>query len=163
MVDQAYVDAKQQQADPYMQETMDAMTTSSLSSASLSSAQTAAAWGFEEGPSALGSSAGALFSSVSDLLAKENDLISVFETNVKLASESVKQNEWDNQQALAQVTSALDNVAKSPQAQALLDDLVQNGYVKPQEGASGAETGGSSGGTSEGTQASPTSDAPDEI
>ena len=89
MVDQAYDDAKQQQADPYMQETMDAMTTSSLSSASLSSAQTAAAWGFEEGPSALGNSAGALFSSVSDLLAKENDLISVFETNVKLASESV--------------------------------------------------------------------------
>ena len=82
---------------------------------------------------------------------------------MKLASESVKQNEWDNQQALAQVTSALDNVAKSPQAQALLDDLVQNGYVKPQEGASGAETGGSSGGTSEGTQASPTSDTPDEI
>lgn len=144
MVDQAYDDAKQQQADPYMQETMDAMTTSSLSSASLSSAQTAAAWGFEEGPSALGNSAGALFSSVSDLLAKENDLISVFETNVKLASESVKQNEWDNQHALAQVTSALDNVAKSPQAQALLDDLVQNGYVKPQEGASGAETGGGS-------------------
>lgn len=158
MVDQAYDDAKQQQADPYMQETMDAMTTSSLSSASLSSAQTAAAWGFEEGPSALGSSAGALFSSVSDLLAKENDLISVFETNVKLASESVKQNEWDNQQALAQVTSALDNVAKSSQAQALLDDLVQNGYVKPQEGASGAETGGSSGGTSEGTQAAPEAD-----
>ena len=70
MVDQAYDEAKQQQADPYMQETMDAMTTSSLSSASLSSAQTAAAWGLEEGPSALGSSAGALFSSVSDLLAK---------------------------------------------------------------------------------------------
>lgn len=139
---QEYNDERQQQANPYVQESQDAVQTSSKASYALSSAQKGEVWGSEAGPHELGYSAGNMFNDVSDVLSKENDLIGEFETKMKQAIESIKAAEADNEQAFQTVNHALEGVAGSDQAQALANTLEKTGFMEKRPaqspGAAGA-------------------------
>ena len=80
---QEYNDERQQQANPYVQESQDAVDSSSKASYSLGSAQKGDVWGTEEGPQKLGHKSGDMFNGISDVLSKENDLIAEFEAKMK--------------------------------------------------------------------------------
>lgn len=127
---QEYNDERQQQANPYVQESQDAVQTSSKASYALSSAQKGEVWGSEAGPHELGYSAGNMFNDVSDVLSKENDLIGEFETKMKQAIESIKAAEADNEQAFQTVNHALEGVAGSDQARALASSLQHAGLLR---------------------------------
>lgn len=127
---QEYNDERQQQANPYVQESQDAVDSSSKASYSLGSAQKGEVWGSEAGPHELGYSAGNMFNDVSEVLSKENDLIGEFETKMKQAIESIKAAEADNEQAFQTVNHALEGVAGSDQAQALASTLEKTGFME---------------------------------
>ena len=127
---QEYNDEKQQQANPYVQESQDAVDSSSKASYSLGAAQKGEVWGSEAGPHELGYSAGNMFNDVSDVLSKENDLIGEFETKMKQAIESIKAAEADNEQAFQTVNHALEGVAGSDQARALASSLQNAGFLR---------------------------------
>ena len=127
---QEYNDERQQQANPYVQESQDAVDSSSKASYSLGSAQKGEMWGSEAGPHELGYSAGKMFNDVSDVLSKENDLIGEFEAKMKQAIESIKAAEADNEQAFQTVNHALEGVAGSDQAQALANTLEKTGFME---------------------------------
>ncbi len=139
---QGYNDERQQQANPYVQESQEAVESSSKASYSLSSAQKSDVWGTEAGPYELGHSSGNMFSDVSDVLSKENDLIAEFEAKMKQAIESIKAAEADNEQAFQTVNHALEGVADSDQAQALANTLEKTGFMEKKAaqspGAAGA-------------------------
>lgn len=127
---QGYNDERQQQANPYVQESQEAVESSSKASYALSSAQKGDVWGTEAGPDELGHSAGNMFNDVSDVLSKENDLIAEFEAKMKQAIESIKAAEADNEQAFQTVNHALEGVAGSDQAQALANTLEKTGLME---------------------------------
>lgn len=129
---QGYNDERQQQANPYVQESQEAVESSSKASYALSSAQKGDVWGTEAGPYELGHSSGNMFSDVSDVLSKENDLIAEFEAKMKQAIESIKATEADNEQAFQTVNGTLQDLAGSEQAQALASSLEKAGF-KPKE------------------------------
>ena len=129
---QEYNDERQQQANPYVQESQDAVDSSSKASYSLGSAQTNDVWGTEEGPQKLGHKSGDMFNGISDVLSKENDLIGEFEAKMKQAIESIKAAEADNEQAFRTVNHALEGVAASDQAQALANTLEKTGFMAKQ-------------------------------
>ena len=148
----SYDSEKQGQVAPKVQESQEAVESSSKASYSLSSAQKSDVWGTEAGPYELGHSSGNMFSDVSDVLSKENDLIAEFEAKMKQAIESIKAAEADNEQAFQTVNHALEGVAGSEQAQALANTLEKTGFMEKQPaqnagtaGAAQAPTGQPSG------------------
>lgn len=138
---QEYNDERQQQANPYVQESQDAVDSSSKASYSLGSAQTNDVWGTEEGPQKLGHKSGDMFNGISDVLSKENDLIGEFEAKMKQAIESIKAAEADNEQAFQTVNGTLKDLAGSEQAQALASSLEKAGFVEKQPAQNGWVTG----------------------
>ncbi len=151
---QGYNDERQQQANPYVQESQEAVESSSKASYSLSSAQKGDVWGTETGPYELGHSSGNMFSDVSDVLSKENDLIAEFEAKMKQAIESIKATEADNEQAFQTVNHALEGVAGSDQARALASSLQSAGFLTRDPVPQDPSASGSSapGGETEGTR-----------
>ena len=145
MVDQAYNDDTQRAAIPNVNKSQDAVKTTASASDAQSAAQTHSAWGDESGPSAFRNSVADMFRDIADILKKENDLISTFETNVHLTMEEAKGVEWDNQQALRKVNDMLDTVASSKEAEALAKDLEKKEYMderpEPQTAPPPATTG----------------------
>lgn len=145
MVDQAYNDDTQRAAVPNVNKSQDAVKTTANASDAQSAAQTHSVWGDEDGPSAFRNSVADMFRDIADILKKENDLISTFETNVHLTMEEARGVEWDNQQALRKVNDMLDNVASSKEAEALAKDLEKKEYMdkrpEPQTAPPPATTG----------------------
>ena len=145
MVDQAYNDETQRAAVPNVNKSQDAVKTTANASDAQSAAQTHSVWGKEDGPSAFRNSVADMFRDIADILKKENDLISTFETNVHLTMEEAKEAEWDNQQALSRVNDMLDTVASSKEAEALAKDLEKKEYMdkrpEPQTAPPPATTG----------------------
>lgn len=129
MVDQAYNDDTQRAAIPNVNKSQDAVKTTASASDAQSAAQTHSAWGDESGPSTFRNSVADMFRDIADILKKENDLISAFETNVHLTMEEARDAEWDNQQALSRVNDMLDNVASSNEAEALAKQLEDKKYM----------------------------------
>lgn len=145
MVDQAYNDETQRKAIPNVNKSREAVKTTAKASYTQSAVQTHSAWGDEAGPSTFRNSVADMFKDVADILKKENDLISTFETNVHLTMEEAAEVEWDNQQALRKVNDMLDNVASSKEAEALAKDLEKKEYMdkrpEPQTAPPPATTG----------------------
>ena len=138
---QEYNDERQQQANPYVQESQDAVDSSSKASYSLGSAQKGEVWGREDGPDTLGRKASEMFNGISDVLSKENSLIAEFETKMKQAIESIKAAEADNEQAFQTVNGTLKDLAASEQAQALASSLEKAGFVEERPAQNGWVTG----------------------
>ena len=151
---QEYNDERQQQANPYVQESQDAVDSSSKASYSLGAAQKGEVWGSEAGPQELGHKSGDMFNGISDVLSKENDLIAEFETKMKQAIESIKAAEADNEQAFQTVNHALEGVAASDQAHALASSLQNVGFLTREPEPQDPYAAGSSapGGETEGTR-----------
>lgn len=145
MVDQVYNDDTQRAAVPNVDKSRDAVKTTVKASYAQSTAQTHSAWGDEDGPSTFRNSVADMFRDIADILKKENDLISTFETNVRLTMEDAQGVEWDNQQALRKVNDMLDNVASSKEAEALAKQLEEKQYMdkrpEPQTAPPPATTG----------------------
>lgn len=145
MVDQAYNDETQRKAVPNVNKSQDAVKTTVSASYAQGAAQTHSAWGDESGPSTFRNSVADMFKDIAEILKKENDLISTFETNVHLTMEEARGVEWDNQQALRKVNDMLDNVASSKEAEALAKDLEKKEYMdkrpEPQTAPPPATTG----------------------
>lgn len=145
MVDQVYNDDTQRAAVPNVDKSRDAVKTTVKASYAQSAAQTHSAWGDESGPSTFRNSVADMFRDIADILKKENDLISTFETNVHLTMEEAQGVEWDNQQALRKVNDMLDNVASSKEAEALAKQLEEKKYMdkrpEPQTAPPPATTG----------------------
>lgn len=145
MVDQVYNDDTQRAAVPNVDKSRDAVKTTVKASYAQSAAQTHSAWGDESGPSTFRNSVADVFRDIADILKKENDLISTFETNVHLTMEEAQGVEWDNQQALRKVNDMLDNVASSKEAEALAKQLEDKKYMdkrpEPQTAPPPATTG----------------------
>lgn len=145
MVDQVYNDDTQRAAVPNVDKSRDAVKTTVKASYAQSVAQTHSAWGDEDGPSTFRNSVADMFRDIADILKKENDLISTFETNVRLTMEDAQGVEWDNQQALRKVNDMLDNVASSKEAEALAKQLEEKEYMdkrpEPQTAPPPATTG----------------------
>ena len=117
---QGYNDERQQQANPYVQESQEAVQTSSRASYALSSAQTSSVWGSERGPSRFGHRSSDMFSAISDILSKENDLIGRFETEMRNAMESHTRTDSENADAVHNIHGSMDESAqKGAVAQAL--------------------------------------------
>ena len=139
MVDQAYNDDTQRAAIPNVNKSQDAVKTTASASYAQSAAQTHSAWGDESGPSTFRNSVADMFSDIAEILKKENDLISTFETNVHVTMEEAKEAEWDNQQALSRVNDMLDTVASSKEAEALAEYMDKR--PEPQTAPPPATTG----------------------
>ena len=158
--DQSYDGDKQKQAAPNVQESQEAVDSSAKSSYALGSAQKPDVWGSERGPESFGHRSGDMFGEISDLLSKENALISEFETKMREAMASIEETEADNEQTFRAVNQALEGVARSSQASALASSLQKAGFLTEEDasqsggGAGQWADGGSasSGGETEGTQ-----------
>lgn len=127
--DYEYDKPAQEAAATNVNESKDAVKTTVSASYSQSAAQTHSAWGNEEGASAFRNSVADMFKDMADILKKENDLISTFETNMRLTMQDAENAEWDNQQALSRVNKMLDTVANSPEAEALAKQLEEKEYM----------------------------------
>ena len=71
-----------------------------------------------------------IFEEISDILRKENDLISTFDANMRETMKEAENAEWDNEQALSKVNDMLGKVAGSNEAEALKEQLKKNKYMK---------------------------------
>jgi hypothetical protein len=127
--DYEYDKPAQEAAATNVNESKDAVKTTVRASYSQSAAQTHSAWGDEEGAAAFRNSVADMFKDIADILKKENDLISTFETNMRLTMQDAENAEWDNQQALSRVNKMLDTVANSPEAEALAEQLEEKEYM----------------------------------
>ena len=117
MTDQVGVDSeKQVAATTHVVEGGDAMTSSAQGSSSLSAAQKSMFWGQEAGPHSMGDSSAKLFETVSEVLAKEAELISTFEAEINATLKDFTGTEQDNKLQLAKIQEALDRVDKSDAA-----------------------------------------------
>ena len=96
-----------------------AVTSSAQGSSSLGAAQKSMFWGQEAGPSSMGASSAKLFDTMSEVLAKEAELITTFEAEINAALKSFTGTEQDNKLQLAQIQEALARVDKSDAAAAL--------------------------------------------
>ena len=116
----SYDSEKQGQVAPKVQESQEAVQTSSRASYALSSAQTSSVWGSERGPSRFGHRSSDMFSTISDILSKENDLIGRFETEMRNAMESHTRTDSENADAVHNIRGSMDESAqKGAVAQAL--------------------------------------------
>lgn len=143
--DYGYNRPDQEAAVPNVDKSRDAVKTTANASDAQSAAQTHSVWGKEDGPSTFRNSVADMFRDIADILKKENDLISTFETNVRLTMEEAQGVEWDNQQALRKVNDMLDTVASSKEAEALAKQLEDKKYMdkrpEPQTAPPPATTG----------------------
>ena len=120
MADQVGVDSeKQVAATTNVVESGQAVTSSAQGSSSLGAAQKSMFWGQEAGPSSMGDSSATLFNTMSEVLAKEAELIATFEAEINAALKSFTGTEQDNKLQLAQIQEALNRVDKSDAAAAL--------------------------------------------
>lgn len=120
MADQVGVDSeKQVAATTNVVEGGQAVTSSAQGSSSLGAAQKSMFWGQEAGPRSMGDSSAKLFDTMSEVLAKEAELISTFEAEINATLESFTGTEQDNKFQLAQIQEALSRVDKSDAAAAL--------------------------------------------
>ena len=180
-----YDSVKQGQVAPKVQESQEAVQTSSKASYALSSAQTNDVWGSEHGPSRFGHRSSDMFSAISDILSKENDLIARFETEMRNAMESHTRTDSENAEALHNIQGSMDESAhkgavahalarvnNSQEASALNAALAAASGVLGGSGAAGAATGAAagaaagvaSGGETEGTRNAPVAtSAPDDF
>ena len=71
-----------------------------------------------------------MFEEISDILRKENDLISTFDTNMRATMKEAENAEWDNEQSLSKVNDMLGKVAQSNEAEVLKEQLKKNQYMK---------------------------------
>lgn len=116
----SYDSEKQGQVAPKVQESQEAVQTSSRASYALSSAQTSSVWGSERGPSTFGHRSSDMFSAISDILSKENDLIGRFEIEMRNAMESHTRTDSENADAVHNIRGSMDESAqKGAVAQAL--------------------------------------------
>lgn len=116
----SYDSEKQGQVAPKVQESQEAVQASSKASYSLSSAQTNDVWGSERGPSTFGHRSSDMFSAISDILSKENDLIGRFEIEMRNAMESHTRTDSENADAVHSIRGSMDESAqKGAVAQAL--------------------------------------------
>ena len=127
--DYEYDKPAQEAAATNVNESKDAVKTTVRASYSQSAAQKHYAWGNEVGASAFRNSVADMFKDIAEILKKENDLISTFETNMRLTMQDAENAEWDNQQALSRVNKMLDTVANSPEAEALAEQLEDKKYM----------------------------------
>jgi hypothetical protein len=127
--DYEYDKPAQEAAATNVNESKDAVKTTVSASYSQSAAQTHSAWGNEVGAAAFRNSVADMFKDMAEILKKENDLISTFETNMRLTMQDAENAEWDNQQALSRVNKMLDTVANSPEAEALAKQLEEKEYM----------------------------------
>lgn len=127
--DYEYDKPAQEAAATNVNESKDAVKTTVSASYSQSAAQTHSAWGNEVGAAAFRNSVADMFKDMAEILKKENDLISTFETNMHLTMQDAENAEWDNQQALSRVNKMLDTVANSPEAEALAEQLEDKEYM----------------------------------
>lgn len=119
MTDQVGVNSEQQvAATTNVVQSGQAVTSSAQGSSSLSAAQKSMFWGDESGPRTMGNSSAELFDTVSEVLAKEAELISTFEAEINAALKSFTGTEQDNKLQLAQIQEALARVDKSDAAAA---------------------------------------------
>ena len=96
MADQVGIDSeKQAAATTHVVESGDAVTSSAQGSSSLGAAQKSMFWGTEDGPKSMGRSSAELFDTVSDILAKEAELISTFEAEINAALKDFTGTEQD--------------------------------------------------------------------
>lgn len=120
MADQVSFDSdKQVAATTNVVESGQAVTSSAQGSSSLGAAQKSMFWGQEAGPRSMGDSSAKLFDTVSEVLAKEAELITTFEAEINATLESFTGTEQDNKLQLAQIQEALNRVDKSDAAAAL--------------------------------------------
>ena len=131
--DYGYDKEAQEAAAPKVQESCQAVQESAKGSYSQGSAQTSDVWGCESGPDSFRHSTVDMFTEISDLLSKENDLISRFEANMRVTMKEAEGAEWDNQQSLAKVTEMLDKVANSQEAEALARRLEDSHFLQKKE------------------------------
>lgn len=96
-----------------------AVTSSAQGASSLGAAQKSMFWGQEAGPSSMGDSSAQLFDTVSEVLAKEAELITTFEAEINATLKSFTGTDQDNKLQLAQIQEALNRVDKSDAAAAL--------------------------------------------
>ena len=108
----SYDSEKQGQVAPKVQESQEAVQTSSRASYALSSAQTSSVWGSERGPSRFGHRSSDMFSTISDILSKENDLIGRFETEMRNAMESHTRTDSENADAVHNIRGSMDESAQ---------------------------------------------------
>ena len=137
MTDQVGVNSEQQvAATTNVVESGQAVTSSAQGSSSLGAAQKSMFWGDESGPRTMGHSSAKLFDTVSEVLAKEAELISTFEAEINAALKDFTGTEQDNKLQLAQIQEALARVDKSDAAAAAkaarheLDQFFENLGIK---------------------------------
>ena len=117
MTDQVGVNSEQQAAaTTNVVESGQAVTSSAQGASSLGAAQKSMFWGREHGPRSMGDSSAKMFDTVSEVLAKEAELISTFEAEINAALESFTGTEQDNKLQLAKIQEALARVDKSDAA-----------------------------------------------
>ncbi len=109
---------KQIAATTNVVESGQAVTSSAQGASSLGAAQKSMFWGKEAGPQSMGDSSAALFNTMSDILAKEAELIATFEAEINATLKSFAGTEQDNKLQLAQIQEALNRVDKSDAAAA---------------------------------------------
>ena len=109
---QGYQEDPQQRATQEVTASQEAVDASSKASYSLSSAQTSSAWGSEDGPEALGRNSSDMFSTISDILSKENDLIGRFEIEMRNAMESHTRTDSENADAVHNIRGSMDESAQ---------------------------------------------------
>ena len=127
--DYGYDKSAQEAAASNVPESTEAVKQTANASYAQGAAQTRSAWGSENGPSTFRESVANMFEEISDILRKENDLISTFDANMRLTMKEAEQAEWDNQQALGKVNDMLGKVAGSNEAEALKEQLKKNKYM----------------------------------
>ncbi len=117
MTDQVGVNSEQQAAaTTNVVESGQAVTSSAQGASSLSAAQKSMFWGREHGPRSMGDSSAKMFDTVSEVLAKEAELISTFEAEINAALKDFTGTEQDNKLQLAKIQEALARVDKSDAA-----------------------------------------------
>lgn len=128
--DYGYDQSAQEAAASNVPESSEAVKSTANASYAQGAAQTRSAWGDETGPSAFRESVTDMFEEISDILRKENDLISTFDTNMRETMKEAENAEWDNEQSLSKVNDMLGKVARSNEAEALKEQLKKNQYMK---------------------------------
>ena len=128
--DYGYDQSAQEAAASNVPESSEAVRSTADASYAQGAAQTRSAWGVESGPSTFRESVTNMFEEISDILRKENDLISTFDTNMRETMKEAENAEWDNEQSLSKVNDMLGKVARSNEAEVLKEQLKKNEYMK---------------------------------
>ena len=127
--DYGYDKSAQEAAASNVPESSAAVSSTANASYAQGAAQTRSAWGSENGPSTFRESVTNMFEEISDILRKENDLISTFDANMRETMKEAEKAEWDNEQSLSKVNDMLATVADSQEAEALKEQLKKNKYM----------------------------------